>query len=405
MDNWFNSKWFVRGVSLAFAILLYVFVGIEVSKTQTDSTFVPTGSDEQILNDVPVNIQIDRERFVVSGVPEFVTTSLEGPKGILTTVVMQRNFEVYVDLEGLGEGTHLVDLEYEKMPSDISVYIEPKTIEVEIEERASEEFDVSVDFINKDKLPVGYELGEVEINPEKVTLTSSKSVIDQVAIVKMYLDLEGLTEPIKSREIPVNVYDNQGNMLNVRKEPESIVVSVDVDNPSKLVSVDIATSGEAPEGYEVTSITSEVEEIEVFATSDILAELEELTTEEIDLSELTESGEIEAKIDLPEGAQVKEEDIIVKVEVEQTKEIEEVPISVKGGEGKEFSFQSPNKAMMEVTVAGKPDEISELKLEDITLSIDISGLSEGTHDVPVLIEGPKGIKITGEYEEISIVII
>src|SRR5690625_6301618 len=104
---------------------------------------------------------------------------------------MTRNFEVFVDLRHLGEGTHTVDIQYAKVPSELSVYIEPKTIEVEIEERASEEFDVDVDFINIDQLPEGYELGVPDVNPGKVRITSSRSVIDEIAIVKVYIDVAG----------------------------------------------------------------------------------------------------------------------------------------------------------------------------------------------------------------------
>src|SRR5699024_6994513 len=161
MDNWFNNKWFVRGISLAFAILLYVFVSYEMTTTQSESR-IPGGADTdrvQTLNDVPVSIRIDGDKYVVSGVPEFVTVSLEGPNSILTPTVMQRNFEIFVDLRDLGEGTHTVDLEYTRISDELSVYIEPKTIDITIEERATEGFVVKVDCINIDKLPEGYELG------------------------------------------------------------------------------------------------------------------------------------------------------------------------------------------------------------------------------------------------------
>src|SRR5699024_10681527 len=166
MDNWFNNKWFVRGISLALAILLYVFVSYEMTTTQSESR-IPGGPDTdkvQTLNDVPVSIRIDSDKYVVSGVPEFVTVSLEGPNSILTPTVMQSNYEVYVDLADLDEGTHTVDINYTKISDELSVYIEPKTIDVTIEERATEEFAVNVDFINMDQLPEGYELGEPEVN-------------------------------------------------------------------------------------------------------------------------------------------------------------------------------------------------------------------------------------------------
>src|SRR5690625_81530 len=260
MDNWFKSKWFVRGLSLALAILLYVFVNIEVNTSQSESR-VPGGSSEiQTINDVPVDIRMDSDRYVVSGVPEYVSVTLEGMTSLLTPIVIQRNFDVFVDLEELEEGTHTVELEHDRVPEGLSVYIEPKTVEVTIEERASKEFPVTADFVNVDKLPDGYELGEPEINPETILITSSKSVIDQIAMVRVYIDVADMTEPIKNREIPINVYDGQGNELNVRVQPENVVVSVPLDHPSKTVPLEVKTTGDLPSGYSLDSMTAGKEE-------------------------------------------------------------------------------------------------------------------------------------------------
>src|SRR5699024_4289379 len=155
-----------------------VFVSVEENPNQPELRFFGSSTEMQTLDDVPVDIRID-ENYVVSGVPEFVSVTLEGPTSILTKTVRLRNFDVFVDLTGLEEGDHTVEIEYENVPDDLSIYIEPKTIDVTIEERATEEFPVSVDFLNTDKLPDGYELGETTIDPETVTITSSKSVVEQ----------------------------------------------------------------------------------------------------------------------------------------------------------------------------------------------------------------------------------
>src|SRR5690625_1219867 len=339
MDSWFNSKWFVRAISLFFAVLLFVVVQMEETKFQTDSRIPSSGSDKvEILDGIPVDIRIDSEKYVVSGVPEFVSVSLEGSTGNLTPVIMTRSFEVYVDLRELGEGTHTVDIEYAKIPSELSVYIEPKTVEVEIEERASEEFTVDVDFINIDQLPEGYELGVPEVNPSKVRITSSRSVIEEIAIVKVYVDVAGLTESINNREVPVNIYDSQGNGLSVRIEPASVVVSVPIDNPSKTVPLEVETTGELPEGYDLISLTPEIDEVEVFAVSTILDELDGLVTEEIDLAEISESGEYEVKLNVAENVSVAEDSIKVVIEIEQTKVIEDVTIEIRNDGEKEDLF-------------------------------------------------------------------
>src|SRR5690625_85580 len=403
MDSWFNSKWFVRAISLFFAVLLFVVVQMEETKFQTDSRIPSSGSDKvEILDGIPVDIRIDSEKFVVSGVPEFVTVSLEGSTGHLTPVIMTRNFEVFVDLRHLGEGTHTVDIQYAKVPSELSVYIEPKTIEVEIEERASEEFDVDVDFINIDQLPEGYELGVPEVNPGKVRITSSRSVIDEIAIVKVYIDVAGLTESINNREVPVNIYDSQGNGLSVRIEPSSVVVSVPIDNPSKTVPLDVETKGELPEDYSLVSITPEVDEIEVFAISAILDELESISTEEIDLSEIAESGEYEAKVKLGEGMSVAEDTIKVVIEIEQTRVIEDVTIEIRNDGDQEVSFKEPDVDTMNVTFIGNDEEVKAISTDDIQLFIDIEGLEKGEHKVPVSIEGPVDVTSSVEFEKVTI---
>jgi len=403
MDSWFNSKWFVRAISLFFAVLLFVVVQMEETKFQTDSRIPSSGSDKvEILDGIPVDIRIDSEKFVVSGVPEFVTVSLEGSTGHLTPVIMTRNFEVFVDLRHLGEGTHTVDIQYAKVPSELSVYIEPKTIEVEIEERASEEFDVDVDFINIDQLPEGYELGVPDVNPGKVRITSSRSVIDEIAIVKVYIDVAGLTESINNREVPVNIYDSQGNGLSVRIEPSSVVVSVPIDNPSKTVPLGVETKGELPEDYSLVSITPEVDEIEVFAISAILDELESISTEEIDLSEISESGEYEAKVKLGEGMSVAEDTIKVVIEIEQTRVIEDVTIEIRNDGDQEVSFKEPDVDTMNVTFIGNDEEVKAISTDDIQLFIDIEGLEKGEHKVPVSIEGPVDVTSSVEFEKVTI---
>ncbi|MCM3400009.1 CdaR family protein [Oceanobacillus profundus] len=405
MDNWFKSKWFVRLASLAFAVFLYIFVNVTVNSSHSDPTFSGRSEQTQTLDDVPVEIRIDEANYVVSGVPEFVTVSLQGNPGNLTPLIFQRNFDVYVDLQGLEEGDHEVKLEH-NISNDLTVFIEPKTIEVTIEERASEEFAVVADFINEDKMAPGYELVNYTLDPPTVTITSSRSVIDQIGIVKAYVNLEGLDSSINNRELPVNVYDTQGNELTVRIEPENIQISAEVDNPSKSVPVSVETTGELPEGYALNSISANVDEVEVFSTSEVLEGISELETEAIDLSEITESGTIDAQLSLPEGVNVPDmETIEVTVDVEQTRVLEGLTIEEEGlASGQAVTFVEPDAAEMDITVTGDDADIKELTAEDIRIFIDLSDLEPGEHQVPITIEGPDAdnITITGEFEEATI---
>lgn len=406
MDNWFKSKWFVRAISLAFAIVLYVFVQVETNQFQNDSRFSPNSNDDiKTIENVPVNIQIDDENYVVSGVPEFATVSLEGPTPTLKAVTQQRSFDVFVDLTKLEAGTHTVELEYSGVSEDLNVYTEPKTIEVTIEERASKEFDVAVDFINTDQLPEGYELGKPEVDPGAITITSSKEVIDQIAIVKIFVDVAGVKESIENREVPVNVYDSRGNELNVQVEPGSVSVSAELSNPSKDVPVTVSTAGELPEGYSLASISANVDKVEVFAVNDILQNLEEVTTKDIDLSKINQTGMIEVGLALPDGTNAPESKTIeVAVELEQTKRVEDVPISTGNlDDGQAASFIQPEDQSMNVTVTGNQRDVSELSSEDIQVIADAEGLGGGERQIPISIETPDNIEVnSSEFEQVTV---
>ncbi|MEN1967978.1 CdaR family protein [Lentibacillus sp. N15] len=403
MDNWFKSKWFVRAVSLAFAILLFTFVNVEINDKNAENRFFGTSQATQAVDNVPVDIRIDKDH-VVSGVPEHVRVSLEGPQSIVAPVAKQRNFEVFVDLRGLGEGEHQVEIQYANISDDVKVYIEPKTIDVVIEERSSKEFNVNVDFINEDKLPDGYEIGDVDVNPQTVTIRSSKSVVDQIAIVKVFVDVGGLTESIKSRELPVNVYDSQGNELNVGIDPENVEISAAINNPSKKVPVSVETTGKLPEGYDLASISSDVEEVSIYGTSSQLADVDQVTTEKVDLSKITESGTMDVNLALPDGVKSSNKDTIkVKVELDQTKTIKNVPINVENlGDDQEVTFVKPDKPKMNVTAAGKAKDIGKLTSDDIQLSVDLTDLDDGEHKVPVTIDGPDGSDLTGDFDEVTV---
>ncbi|WP_085993607.1 CdaR family protein [Oceanobacillus senegalensis] len=396
MDNWFKSKWFVRFAALAFAIVLYIFVETTVNSSTTESAIPGTNTETQTLDDVPVEIRIDSEKYVVSGVPEYVTVSLEGPPNYLRPIVLQRNFDVYVDLVGLEEGEHTVEIEY-NVSNQLEAYIEPKTVDVFIEEKASQEFDVSVDFINQDKLPAGYEVGDFELDPSTVTISSSKSIIDRIGVVKVFVDVAELKESIDNREVPINVYDAQGNELSTTPSPERVKVSAEINNPSKTVSLNVPTTGELPEGYSLMSISANVEEVEIFAKSNILADINSISTEEIDLSEVEETGVVEVGLSLPDGVQAPDvETVEVTLEVEHAKTLEKMPIEVDGlEEGQDVTFIEPSDEATNVTLVGNEKQVGALTKENVRVFIDAVGVESGKHTLPIEVE------VDSESENVS----
>lgn len=404
MDKWFQSKWFVRIISLILAVSMYLFVTVETDKSDDDSRIIPGATNEvQVLEDVPLDIRIDSDQYVVSGVPEVVTVTLKGRTSILTPIARQQNFTVFVDLRDLEEGEHEVEVEHENIPEELTAYIEPKTITVNIEKRATREFAVDVEFVNMDKFPVGYELGTPEVNPETVTIVSSESIIEQIAMVKVFIDVTDLKESITNREVPVSVYDIQGNDLSVIVEPESVAVSVLVERPSKTVPLNVRTTGELPEGLSMDEITAP-EEIEIFGRRAMLSEIDEIHTKEIDLSDIEESGEYEVEIDFPEGITANDETVEVEIQLHEEKVFEDVSIDTVGQNSHDITFVQPDDSKLNVTAIGNDQLIKNMEKTDISASIDISNLNEGEHQVSLSVSGPNNIRLEPEFNQITILL-
>lgn len=319
MDNWFQSKWFVRIISLAFAILLYVFVTIEVEVDEADDTkpnFTSTQKEVELLKDIPIDIRIDSDKYVVSGAPEEVDVSLEGPVSILTPVVRQKNFTVFLDLTDYEKGTHTVEVEHENIPKELSTYIEPKEVEVTIEERATATYEVEIELINEDLVPTGYEVKEPELNVEEVMVVSSKSQLEQISLVKVYIDVANEKESIKNRELPINVYDSQGNKLQVSTKPETALVSVEIDRPSKEVSLNIPVKGTLPKDGKLKSLTPEIENIMIYGKKAEIEKINEVVSKPLDLSKIEESKETTVEIEVPDNIVISQKKVKVNVELE-----------------------------------------------------------------------------------------
>src|SRR5699024_4667227 len=384
------------------AITMYLFVNIETNSEQNKSRVDQNGTTEtEVLEDVELDLRIDADNYVVSGVPEDVTVTLEGRRSTLAPIVRLRNFTVFVDLEEYGEGEHTVELEYEGLPDNVSAYIEPKKINIEIEERATREFNVDMDIVKQDQLPVGYELGEPEMTPETVTVIGSEASLDQIAMVKVFIDVTDLKESITNRELPIAVYDAQGNDLNVRVEPETVNVSVPVERPSKKVSLNVATTGELPDDLEIEDMDAE-SEIEICGRKERRNEIEEKSTKEVHLATIEESGAVEVELDFPEGITADEDKVEVELEMEATKTFKKLPIEIKGQDESDVTFVKPKEAEVDISVTGSDDIVQDVKKQDVKASVELSGLSEGEHDVDIKLEGPDDLILKPETEKATV---
>lgn len=315
-----NNPWPTRIVAILFALMLFTFVKSK-NNSQANTMSPNNGASVtsvEVVTDIPIVIDIDREKFFVSGLPETATIRLEGSQSILTQTLATRNFEITTpNLNELGPGKYTVKLIGKGLSSSLNYSIMPLEVDIVIEEKAVVKYSVSVEF-SPSSLAEGYIASTPIVSPESVTISGAKSTIDKISEVSVVVLPDGtnITEDIEMT-LPVLVFDKNGELLNVNIDQSQVDVLIPVEGTSKNIPIVLRKAGEEnPEyTYELEFAEGQEPNAQVTGPETLLKSLDNLPVE-IDLSGVTESTTRSVKIALPNGLKtVKPESIEVVIRV------------------------------------------------------------------------------------------
>ena len=311
MDKLFDSNWALRITALIIALALFFYV-----KSEIDSTPDNSSSDEvAVLTGVPLEVYYDEENLIVTGLPETVNVTISGPAKIVLKTELSKDFSVFVDLNDLIIGEHRVQVQHENISEKLEVEIDPTWVNINIEERVTQEFKVDPEMNNR-LLAEGFEVTSMLANPNTVLITGAKSVIQSISYVKATITGESGIKGSFEQEANVKVLNADLNRLDVVVEPEVVKVSVVVREYSKELPIRFVQKGIAPEGIEILEIMPLEATVEVFGRKSAVDELSEIVLE-FDVAQINASGEFEGKLIVPDALRVEPKTVKVKVEVQK----------------------------------------------------------------------------------------
>lgn len=312
MDKIFESYWALRITALILAFALFLYAKAEMD-TNRDTT-VSTQTD--ILYNVPLDVYYDDTNLIVTGLPETVNVMISGPQKIVFQTKRLQDFKVFVDLNSLMIGQHHVTIQNEGFSDKLEVSIEPKSVNIVIEERVTKEFRVDPEMNNR-LISEEYVLDKMTADPTTVIVTGAKSVIENISYVKATVTGEAGIKSSFEQEANVKVLNADLNRLDVVIQPEKVNVKVEIKEYSRELPIKIKQTGEFKEGISLLEeISAEPSRLTVYGKKVIIDELPELVVE-FDVSDLEESGEYEAKVIVPDGVTVKENTITIHANVKK----------------------------------------------------------------------------------------
>jgi YbbR domain-containing protein len=389
MDKLMDNRWFMKAIALALALLLYSAVPDNESKT--NEVNVPGVQNTETIQDVPVKAYYDTENLVISGVPNTVDVTIQGPLPNVQAAKALKNFEVYVDLDGIKIGNHTVPIKIKDINNKLGVQIDPAYANITVQERVTKEFKVEAEY-DTALLEEGYEAEQPVVEPSTVKITGAKDTIERITYVKASLDIKNQFNRSVTREAKVRVLDQELNKLDVVVEPETVQVTIPVKSAKKTVPIKIVQKGSLPQSIVLDSIEIlDLAEAIIIGPEELLKKTESVRVE-VDMTKISEDTTLTLPVIISEGiTKVSPQTVEVKVDVTRMEEktFSGIPISSDGlADDYNLEFRDPVDAMVNITVNGPSEELDSINADDFNLFIDLSNLTTGLHIVDIQVEGP-----------------
>lgn len=297
-----KNKLLTACLSVLIAVILWLYV-VTVVSPNSDSHY----------NNVPITVQgeavlQDRGLMIVSGELPDVSLHLEGNRTDLNKI-NNSNISIGVDVSGIGEpGVYDLTLTQPSFLTDVPntaitvLSKDPSTVTVEVARRASKPVPVDIQYVGN--LPENYMADKENrvLDHEYVTIAGPQSVVDQIAMAQIQVDLEDRSGSL-SEQYRYTLCNEKGEPVDA----QMIVTDVETVNLTlKIVRVkEVALTVAVIDGGGATKntsiITLDPKVILVSGSDALLENLETLEIGTVNLGEISGSGVIDLPIKLPDG--------------------------------------------------------------------------------------------------------
>ena len=403
MKEWMNNAKLFQNMTLKMASLAGAIIIWLIIMNINDPVVT------RIIYDVPVNvvntsyIESMGLSYKISDGYDTIAVTVRGNRSLVESLTASR-FNVTADL------TQIISLETDPVMVPLTVYCpsissenltaSPRNINIDIEEMVSKEFVINATASGTTPAN-GFEVGEMTVEPETVTIRGPGTLIDKIERVNAIVDVTGIRTD-KDMEPVIRITDKNGEQitdtqmsyLSMNVTEEEMNVHVTVYAVRSGVSLKVETSGEPASGYTVGNIAVTPSTLSVVGSRAVLDMLEQngnviTITADSGLVDVTDKvSDVSVKIDirriLPEGLSLASQvstTAVVSVQIlpanSRSVTVETRNITMTGlAEGYSCVFESSS---LEVKIQGSSEILDGLSASDLGASVDLSNMSNNSN--------------------------
>lgn len=383
MFRWISENY--RTFLWALALSVSVWVAAVTSADPNETRVLPSPVPIQIIGQDPslvIDSNIPREAEITLRAPHSVWDLIDADPQIVKAII---------DLSGLSSGEHSLDLQVQVDARPVQIKsVVPSTVTFALEPLGTQTY--NIDLSMSGETAIGYEAGEASIEPKEVVVAGTQSQVEKVARVRVLVNLSGSRENF-DQTLPVEVLDKNGQKVDgVTVSPDSVRVTLPISQQGgyRDVAVKVIVQGRVASGYHLTDISVYPPVVTVFAADPELVNTLPgvVETLPLDLQNAKEDISTRVALNLPEGISiVGDQTVLIQagvspIESSVTLAGEKVEI-INLGTG--LSAEVSPKTV-DVIVSGPLPLLDKLTRQDVRVTVDLSGLGVGTHQVTANVE-------------------
>ncbi len=385
-----NRPRFLIILSLIFSVICFLLVDNKVVSL--------VDNDAESIENVPVKLIYNEEAFVVENVPETIDITITGRKSDVYLAKQLGEFQVELNLSKYTEaGSYKVYFTYSKNINSVHYRLDPSYLTVNIKDKVSEEKTVVYDIVGSDELDPKLSVEKVTLDKSEVVVKGSEDAIKQISSIKALINVADKTYTeagtYELTSIPLVAYDNNGEIIkNVEIVPKTLTGTLILNSYKKTVPVTVTTTGKLVSGKAISSITINNNAnftVDVYGDEEAIKNINSIPVQ-ILVDGLGGEATIKREASIKRTAGVrylsaKNVTVTITFGNEEQKSIDITNITHRNlADGYSASIISQGNTT--VQVKGVQSNINSIESKDINAYVDLSNLTEGTHEVEVKID-------------------
>ncbi|HRJ43400.1 MAG: hypothetical protein KJZ86_03790 [Caldilineaceae bacterium] len=376
-------------MSAALALIVWIFAVDQENPLQRADFAVPIPIDVRGLNPELQTLQDLTQRSV--------TLTLRAPKRSWENLTAN-DFIAVIDLTDRTPGSHDVPVTVDVVNPDVEILAQqPRQLRVQIDNVITKTVPIQVDVA--DSAAFGYDWQTPIVEPENVEIFGPETQVNQVRTVHAEILLRSAKTQVEGIQT-LTARNGQNQPIDrIRIEPSTarIVVPV-VQRPGrKEVAVLVQVTGQPAASYRITSVKPEPSTVILLGSAEALRNAPGfIETAPLSIDGATADVRERLPLDLPENVSVLEEaGVFVTIgisPIESSATVTRRPLVIGLSE---LLTATVSLARVDVLVSGALPKLDALGPTDVRVTLDLTGLTPGSHVVVPRVVTPEGIRVEG----------